>query len=290
MGGCCGFPAGGGGGGTGNLSGTLTAQQIPVASGVHTLADSGVNWIAGLNQMGIPAAGLFVSPIQFQYVDTYLDGAGNLDIGQGAGVGSIKLNTTKFTVDMLGAGYLDDSLGVGADIMLDGALGLADVEFLHVHSSATIDGLLSLGASGLNVNSGKFTIDGSTGDAHTEGELSVKEQATFSASTVLGRTALAISGGAVAVDAYLSDFFTLAVNASAVLSAPTNAAMGRRFILRMQATGVGANDLTFDPIYVFPGGAPVIDWSTTNYFYLGFCYRDTPSTAWDCLGPVQGPF
>ncbi len=42
-----GFQAGGGGGGTGNLSGTLTANKMPIASGVHTLVDGPIVSDAG---------------------------------------------------------------------------------------------------------------------------------------------------------------------------------------------------------------------------------------------------
>ncbi len=106
---CCGGfgGGGGGGGGGGNLLGTLTPDHIPYASGIHTLSDGP----------------LIVDPI-----------TGAVSTAQDIQVGAdILLDASASAIIVTG--------GLGALIELDGSIGQITSNFLHVTSSASLDGL-----------------------------------------------------------------------------------------------------------------------------------------------------
>jgi len=254
--GCGGFFGGSGGGGGGNLSGTLTETHVPFASGVHTLADSPLIWDEGVFQW--PAANFDLGEDDFDY--------GPLSVSQ------------------------TGTLLFGADITLDANLGQADFEFLHVHSSASIDGLLSLGASGMVVNTDKFILDGSTGGFSTKGECLFEKQITLDGSTVLGEVVVPIVSSVATIDSYQSDFYSVVVDQNVTFAAPTNPGNGRRFMLRLDIDGLGAWAINWDLNFEFQNATPpTIPTNVAGSYYLGFV-RNPNTNKWDNPGIPIGPY
>ncbi len=189
-----------------------------------------------------------------------------------------------------GAISTNGDINVGADIALDASAGQIDTEFLHVHSSATIDGLLSLGASGMNVNSGKFILDGSTGGFTTLGPTDFKDQMTIEKSTVLTEVPVAIVASVATIDSYLSDFYSVTVDQNVTFAAPTNPGNGRRFMLRLDIDGLGAWVIAWDLNFEFQNATPpTIPTNVAGSYYLGFV-RNPNTNKWDNPGIPIGPF
>lgn len=231
-------------------------------------------------------------------------GGGNLSgtlnptfIPYASGAHTLSDSTLSFD-DVTGDLYLvSNSFFIGTAISLDGPGQIITTEFLHVMSNTTLDGTTTMHGD-LIINNGTsnvFTVDFSTGDTVLAGTLSIGEQATFGKSTVIPIVDAIATGGAgtytVNIDAYLSDWFETAPGGvgTTTVAAPTNAAAGRRFMLRIQLGGSAASIIAFDAIYRFPSGAPSMDFSVTGYYYLGFAYNEHSNT-WDAIGTLAGPF
>lgn len=179
-------------------------------------------------------------------------------------------------------------LSAGASIFIDTMGGEITTEFLHVTSTAVIDGLLSPNG-GIAVNTDKFTVDGPTGNTVVKGTSDLKDQATFEKSTILGRSTLVDAVGVVTIDAYLSDFYEYSlITLGVTFAAPVNPARGRRFLIRFATTGV-ATVITWDPIFRFDSGPPAINGAISAYWYVGFMYNERSNT-WDNIGLLTGPF
>ena len=100
----------------------------------------------------------------------------------------------------------------------------------------------------------------------------------------LALAALTVSGGNIALDAALSDFYKVTLDANATLQAPTNPGAGRRFLLRVRQDGTGGRTLAFASIYRFPGGTtPTISTGANVTDYLSFAYHET-DIKWDYVG------
>lgn len=266
---CCGGfgGGGGGGGGGGNLLGTLTPDHIPYASGIHTLSDGPL--------VVDPITGAVSTPSDIQVgADILFDASASAIIVTG---------------------------GPGAQILLDGTVGQITANFLHVTSDASIDGLLSLGAAGLNVNTGKATIDGATGNMVLAGTLDVKGQLTYEKSTVKRIANPAPAGGGpwtVAIDVAQADCFFIGSGLGGTnteISNPTNVTALAGFIqtilFRIESSANAADTFSFGTAYHFASGVDpllAIDWSLPGYYYAGFVYNDN-AVQWDYVGTLVGP-
>lgn len=95
------------------------------------------------------------------------------------------------------------------------------------------------------------------------------------------RSALAIAGGNVAVDASLSNSFKLTLTGNATLSNPTGSPVsGQTIRILVKQDGTGGRTLAFGTKYKFPGGtAPTITAAANSIDYLGFEY-DADDDIW----------
>lgn len=80
---------------------------------------------------------------------------------------------------------------------------------------------------------------------------------TFGGAQSVAPVALAISAGSVAVDAQLSNNFTLYMSESATLENPTNLVAGTNYTFVIRQVGGGCT-LAYGSLYKFAGGAPAL--------------------------------
>lgn len=264
-----------GGGGGGNLSGTLTNQHMPVATGAHTLGDTpliydGTNFSVLTGNLGVA-----VGDVNIVTGRLYL-ATGGIQVDQGG-----------LTLS------LGNILVSAGDIRA--TLGTVRGEFIHADSDSFLDGTVHVGVPGILVNTNKWTVDGATGDVLNGGTLDVKSTLTYEKDTIAGIYDIpGISGAGnqnVPIDCSQADIFflDLASIGTVTIQAPTNAARGKRITLKFRNIGGVPYTLVWDAIYQFPGGAPSMDTSLNAYWYIGFIYNDSRTT-WDCIGPLTGPF
>lgn len=270
----CGFGGGGGGGGSGNLSGTLTAPFFPRAAGANTLVDSQLREETG----GSP--GLFYS----------VDGneSWNFISSTGGGV-AFKWQTSRGTLDVPLALVDNDRIFNLDGYAYDGAgFRLAGYAKL-VSDGAPVSGV---GAPG-RWEYYTYDEDGNETLGWTldkDGVFAVKEQIVIEKTSRRGLHALVIAAGSVAVDAALSDVFTLTVTEACTIAAPTNPEDGRAFMLRLKFDGMGAWAVSFVSDYHFPNDtAPTLDTTGDSFTYLGV-FRNEDGDGWDVVGSPVGPF
>lgn len=96
---------------------------------------------------------------------------------------------------------------------------------------------------------------------------------------------VALTDGAnIAVDANLSDWFSVTLAGNRTLSNPTNAADGRKFSVRIRQDATGSRTLAYGANYRFPGGVtPVLTITAAKTDILTFRYHSGDSK-WDLIG------
>jgi hypothetical protein len=269
----CGFVGGGGSGG-GNLSGDLTAPFLPRASGAHTLVDSPIEDISPA--AGTPQVRMTGLDAEFRGVVDHIQTQVPMNFSGYATRGTVASPTSVANGDGLarvsGLGYdgSDYQAAASMRIEVDGAPA-GGVPGAVRFFTADADGGEELG----------FSVDA----AHRA--VSHRQLVVEGSSRVLKRD-LSIVAGAVAVNAYLSDFFALTVDQDVTISNPTNVENDRRFVLRLFISGDG-HTITWGSKYRFANDTePTIPSSEATY-YLGFIYHEVDDR-WDCAGPIVGPF
>lgn len=296
---CCGGFGSPGGGGTGNIVGTLTADFYPVATGVNTIADGAIFDNSGSE-----------IEVQQRSARIYKDGPGpNVLSLEAAGNGSYAQFLGKAAEGTVAAPTV---LPDGATILLlegasyDGAV-YQDAGYLKLlrdgGGQAAKWELHSFDAAGVDtlgfVQNPDGTIDSmeawtAQGDATVEGVFTANgtsdfnDVATLNARLVINTDTLnrfellAIVAGNIAVDAELSDWFDLILSANATLTTPIGQAAGKKFMLRVRNNG--GFTLGYGGGYRFSGGiAPVVSAGAGDTSYLYFVYNEI-SSVWDMLG------
>lgn len=298
-----GWPAAGGGGSTGNLSGDLTNHFVPVASGLHTL----VNGI--IEQVGSDTIARVHGAINTQVdgdnpavIKAAQAGSGNtvqlltsrgslaspsvlLDGDEVIGLFGYGYNGTNF----YNAGYfqlkVDGSPSAGncpgrwelwtLDADGDSFLGLAQNPDGTLESTRGFTALETLEAVG----------DSTLGVVEVNGVATFNEKIEIDKTTQNRYQALSIVTAEIDVDASLSNWYDVVVVTDAEFQTPSNPDSGRIMQFRIRKGGAGA--VTFDAGYRFLATPDLT--SADGTYYLFFEYHDLDAV-WDCVGDPRGPF
>jgi hypothetical protein len=183
-------------------------------------------------------------------------------------------------------------LHIGADIVMDAGLGQITCEFLDVNSNANIDGLLAVGAAGINVGSGNFIVDGSNGDTTIAGLLTQNGLSNFNKRTLLVPVPITAAPAITLDSADGNQFSIIGIDQNMAINAPLNPVDGATMLLELSGNASTPWTLTWNAVFSFgTGGAPVPDLSGayTALSYLGFRYSAW-NTKWNYLGTLVGPF
>lgn len=279
-----GFGGGGGGGGTGNLSGNLAAPKIPVATGLHALANTGgADPDAGVEYTEPIGAGRPLMNVKGLDPEARVTAAGVEDGAQRCALitgnssrGTIAAPTVVANGDALlslrGAGYGAGGFasGGGLFVTVDGALG----DGVPTKTSLYSCNANGIEAAGLDIDAGQNT--------------NIKQQIVVEKTSRRIPTTLADVAGVVAINALLADIFRLTVTEDLTINAPTNPQEGRSFLLRIYMSGA-ISALTWNAVYKFPNDVEPAFSNFDAWYYLGFIWNEDNDT-WDCAGPIVGPF
>jgi len=87
----------------------------------------------------------------------------------------------------------------------------------------------------------------------------------------------------ISVDASEGNLYTVTLGGSRTLGAPTNPLAGQRITFRIKQDGTGSRVITYNAIYRFPTGEPVLQTEAGAVDYITFQYNETDNK-WDFIG------
>ncbi len=271
---CCGggFGGGGGGGSTGNISGDLTVEKIPYASGAHTLADS------PLRRYGADAV-----MVSGRYMSE--DNSGTPWAKQCASAGGVLDINFKAS-----AGTLAAPVAVAEDDFIGGFNWQAydGVSFGDVAAQVLqVDGPVSPGVIPTSMAFRVHDLAGVPFDPITyraSGAAELRANLEVYKSSRKIYTTLPTTAGLVHVDALVSDFYRVHVDVNIQLKNPTNALEGQVFQIRFKQTAGGGHTISFDTQYRFPDGVePTLSAADGATDYMAFQYNEEDAM-WDFAG------
>lgn len=188
--------------------------------------------------------------------------------------------------------FTTSDLRIGLGVVIDAGAGQVTTEFLDVNSDANIDGLLTVGAAGMNIGTGKFVVDGSNGDTTIAGILTQNGVANFNARTVLTPVPITAAPTITLDSAAGNQFSIIGIDQNMTFDAPLNPIDGATMLLEISGNASTNWTLTWDAAFEFgAGGAPTPDLSGAYAVvsYLGFRYSAW-NLKWNYIGTLVGPF
>lgn len=87
----------------------------------------------------------------------------------------------------------------------------------------------------------------------------------------------------ISVDASEGNLYTVTLTGNRALGAPTNPIAGQRITFRFEQDGTGSRVITYNAIYRFPTGEPVLQTEANAIDYVTFQYHESDDK-WDFIG------
>ncbi len=242
----CGFGNGATGGGSGNLSGTLTPPQFPSATGPNALGDS---QLSDHGSFILMEGGIHTQNEGNNYFNAYVAGTSGEHFQFQFSRGTLLAPLDVVIADHLGQ---VDFLGQqGSDFVLAAYIRAVVSDAV---AAGVVPGRLEFHAAsdvGVDTKALQLQAEESTMYGHYQSE----------GTRGRNRVALSETSGFVDVNTDLADFFSLEVNGNWTLAAPSGFFLnGKNRVIRFRTrqAGLGGFTLAFDPIYKFPGGVPIV--------------------------------
>lgn len=187
---------------------------------------------------------------------------------QGASAGSYSLPIAS---DVLLGGI---KVGSGLSIAIDGVLHALPGAYVLPNASSSVLGGIKVG-SGLSIDPATGILSNSgTGVSLSATNVWAKNQSVAS----VGLT----DGATIAVDASLSNNFTVTLGGNRTLANPTSLTDGMVLNFRIKQDATGSRTLAYGAKYKFPGGtAPVLS-TAANAVDLMSCYYDATDDQLEC--------
>lgn len=215
-------------------------------------------------------------------------------------------DTGKFKIGDGVQAWVDLPYFINADQLVEGVEGDSayEVAVSNGFVGTEVQWLASLvGPAGADGADGAPGADGADGDTGPQGIQGIPGEdgqdasmadptwtgtGTFSGRMIVTEDALAISSGTVAVNAALSNRFTLTATENFTLSNPSNGLAGQQITVRIKQDATGSRTITLGSNYRLGVDIDSVVLSTTANAtdYLGLMCRD--GTIWDVVSFVRG--